>query len=102
MVKLVSRVDDHASDADEGATASADLGDYGIRMPGSTASVEVALGFERRTEKLDFEADQAFESLAGIGQPIRPVNGRFTVNEVFGVRRGAKPSKRRAPSRRRR
>ena len=67
-----------------GGTVSADLGDYGIRVPGSAASVELALGFERRTEKLDFEADQAFESLAGIGQPIRPVNGRFTVNEVFG------------------
>jgi iron complex outermembrane receptor protein len=67
-----------------GGTVSASLGDYGVRVPWARAPVEVALGFERRTEKLDFEADAEFESLAGVGQPIRPVNGRFTITEVFG------------------
>jgi iron complex outermembrane receptor protein len=67
-----------------GGTVSGNLGDYGVQLPGARAPVEIALGFERRTEKLDFTADAEFESLAGQGQPIRPVNGRFTVNEVFG------------------
>jgi iron complex outermembrane receptor protein len=67
-----------------GGTVSGNLGDYGVQVPGARAPVEIAVGFERRTEKLDFVADAEFESLAGHGQPIRPVNGRFTVNEVFG------------------
>jgi iron complex outermembrane receptor protein len=67
-----------------GGTVSGNLGHYGVQVPGARAPVELALGFERRTEKLDFTADAEFESLAGQGQPIRPVNGRFTVTEVFG------------------
>ena len=67
-----------------GATVSANLGDFGIRLPRTKGAIEVALGFERRTEKVDFEADLQFEDLSGIGQPIRPVKGGFAVNELFG------------------
>jgi outer membrane receptor protein involved in Fe transport len=67
-----------------GATASANLGDFGIRLPRTRGAIEVALGIERRREKLDFEADPQFADLAGQGQPILPIKGGFTVDEVFG------------------
>jgi len=67
-----------------GTTASANLGDYGLRIPNTKGAVEVVLGFERRTEKLDFEADQQFLDLAGQGAPIRDVFGAYTVKDLFG------------------
>src|SRR5258706_9746619 len=69
-----------------GGTVSANLADYGIRLPKTRGGVEIALGFERRTERLDFNADAEFATgdLAGQSQPVRDVHGGFTVNEVFG------------------
>ena len=69
-----------------GGSATANLGDYGIRLPRTRAGIEVAVGAERRTDRLDFEADQAFASgdLAGQGQPVRNVKGSYTVTEIYG------------------
>jgi iron complex outermembrane receptor protein len=69
-----------------GGSVSANLGDYGIGLPWTRAGIEVAMGVERRTERLDFEADQAFASgdLAGQNQPVRAVKGSYTLNEIYG------------------
>jgi iron complex outermembrane recepter protein len=66
-----------------GATATANLGDYGLRLPRTREGVEFALGFERRTEKLVFEASQEFADLAGFGEPVRSLTGKVGVNELF-------------------
>lgn len=71
------------------ATIAADLGDYGIRIPKSRG-VEVALGLERRSEKLRYDEDVAFSSndLAGQGPRSRPTNaGAFTIEELFAEAR---------------
>ena len=51
--------------------------------------MEVALGFERRTEKLDFEADAAFESLAGqmFDRALRRMTGAFEARaaQLYGI-----------------
>ena len=67
-----------------GATASANLGDFGIRVPGSRAGPEVAFGIERRTEDLDSVPDPVFAELLGQGRPITPLKGGFEVKEIFG------------------
>jgi outer membrane receptor protein involved in Fe transport len=67
-----------------GGTVSTNLGDFGIRLPGTRQAAELALGIERRTEKMDSEADESFADLIGFGQPVRAVSGGLTVNEVFG------------------
>lgn len=67
-----------------GATMSANLGDFGLRLPRTREAIELAVGIERRTEKMDFEADQSFVDLVGVGQPIRAIKGGLTVNEIFG------------------
>jgi iron complex outermembrane receptor protein len=68
------------------AVTRADLGIYGVRTPWARDSVEVALGFERRTDKLSLEADAAFSSgdLAGSGGSDPPASGGVGVKELFG------------------
>jgi outer membrane receptor protein involved in Fe transport len=66
-----------------GGTATANLGDYGIRLPHTRGAIEVAFGFEQRTEKLDFQPDAGFLDLAGAGDPVYPSKGQFTVKELF-------------------
>jgi iron complex outermembrane recepter protein len=69
-----------------GATASADLGAYGIKMPAAKNGVAVVLGVERRKERLVLETDTAFSTfdLAGQGGPTIGVNGQLGVEEIFG------------------
>jgi outer membrane receptor protein involved in Fe transport len=69
----------------QGATLTSDLGNYGIRTPWAKSGVGVAFGVERRVEKLDLEADTAFETgdLAGQGGPTHGLAGQFTVKEAF-------------------
>jgi outer membrane receptor protein involved in Fe transport len=69
-----------------GGTITANLGDFGIRVPGSRRGVEIALGAERRSESLDFRSDTEFAThdLEGAGSPIRDVKGAFVVKEAFG------------------
>jgi hypothetical protein len=46
----------------QGATISSDLGNYGWKLPSSKSGIGVALGVERRTEKLKSEFDVEFSS----------------------------------------
>jgi outer membrane receptor protein involved in Fe transport len=69
-----------------GAIASADLGHYGIRLPWVSAGVETAVGFERRRERLERQADSAFASgdLTGAGSAQPDLGGSYVVKEIFG------------------
>jgi iron complex outermembrane receptor protein len=66
-----------------GGTATSNLGPYGIRFPGSSEAAEIAIGLERRTERLDFEASQEFTNLSGFGLPILPVKAELTIKDIF-------------------
>ena len=68
-----------------GASASADLGEYGVRVPTAKTGVSVVFGAERRTEKLVFEVDQAFSSddLFGQGGATQGLTGRIAVEDYF-------------------
>ena len=69
----------------QGATLSADLGVYGVKMPWAKSGVGVAFGLERRVEKLNLETDTEFSTfdLAGQGGPTIGLSGQFTVKEAF-------------------
>jgi outer membrane receptor protein involved in Fe transport len=69
-----------------GATAQADLGAYGIKMPAAKNGVGVLIGVERRKERLVLETDVAFTTfdLAGQGGPTIGVSGHLDVDEIFG------------------
>ena len=69
----------------QGATVSADLGNYGWKMPSAKNGVGFAFGVERRTEELDLSTDSAFSTgdLAGQGGPTLGVGGGYTVKEIF-------------------
>jgi len=69
----------------QGATISTDLGTYGWRMPWAKSGIGVALGVERRVEKLNLETDTEFSTfdLAGQGGPTIGLSGQFTVKEAF-------------------
>ncbi|WP_212758242.1 TonB-dependent receptor domain-containing protein [Usitatibacter palustris] len=68
-----------------GATIGADLGDYGIKMPGARSGVGVSFGFERRVDELVREVDTAFSTgdLAGQGGSTGGVAGQVAVKDYF-------------------
>lgn len=70
----------------QGATLSADLTDYGFKLPMAKNGLGVAFGLERRVEKLELETDQAFSTgdLFGQGGPTIGLGGSYTVKEIFG------------------
>ncbi len=72
-----------------GGTAAADLGAYGLKMPGAKNGVGVVVGVEQRKERLVLETDTAFSTfdLAGQGGPTIGVAGSLDVSEVFGEAR---------------
>ena len=64
----------------------ADLGEYGIKVPGTKTGVGVSFGAERRVEQIELNPDgpsQNFD-LDGSGGPVSPVKGRYVVKDVFG------------------
>ncbi len=69
-----------------GATASADLGAYGIQVPGMREGVSVSIGVERRREEQERISDVAFATgdLAGQGLSTPSVSGSYSVGEAFG------------------
>ena len=69
----------------QGASLSADLGNYGIQFPSAKSGVGVAFGAERRVEKLELITDSAFSSgdLFGQGGPTIGLNGKYTVKDLF-------------------
>lgn len=70
----------------QGANISADLGDYGIKIPTAKNGVGVSFGVERRVEtmQLDPDAASAAGDLSGSGGPTTPVKGTYTVKDAFG------------------
>jgi len=64
---------------------AADLGTYGIKIPGADTGVGLNFGFESRTEKLKLATDTAFETgdLAGQGGPTKGVEGEYSVKDYF-------------------
>jgi iron complex outermembrane receptor protein len=69
-----------------GGSVSSDLGEYGLQSPMANNGIGVAFGLERRSERLERKTDTAFSTgdLFGQGGATLGVDGRFTVNEVFG------------------
>ncbi|MCG2585904.1 TonB-dependent receptor domain-containing protein [Massilia sp. TS11] len=70
----------------QGANMAADLGEYGLQLPGAKSGVGVSFGVERRTEKLELNPDAASQAgdLSGSGGPATPQKGSYTVKDVFG------------------
>ncbi len=66
------------------ASATGDLGKYGIQLPTANSGLNVNVGTEYRQEKFDFSPDYIFENgfQAG-GAPAGPINGQFHVWEGF-------------------
>ena len=68
-----------------GATAQADLGKYGLKMPAAKDGVGLVLGVERRQERLTLNTDAELTNfaLSGTGGPQIGVTGSLTVDEFF-------------------
>jgi outer membrane receptor protein involved in Fe transport len=69
-----------------GFNVNSDLGDaYGWKLPMARSGVGVSFGYERRVEKVDLQVDPFFSIPEGAGQggPTLPLNGQYTVNDVF-------------------
>jgi outer membrane receptor protein involved in Fe transport len=65
---------------------NSDLGEaYGWKLPGARTGIGLALGYERRVEKVNLDVDPFFSIPEGAGQggPTLPLNGQYTVNEFF-------------------
>lgn len=73
----------------QGASLSADLGNYGVQLPMAKSGVGVAFGAERRVEKLELLTDAAFTSgdLFGQGGPTISLGGQYTVKDLFAEAR---------------
>ncbi len=69
-----------------GGTLTGDLGIYGAHTPWASSGVGVSGGLEHRTEKLQLNTDVEFSTfdLAGQGGPTLPLNGQYSVNEIYG------------------
>ncbi|TAK41361.1 MAG: TonB-dependent receptor [Betaproteobacteria bacterium] len=65
---------------------SADLGNYGIKLPTAQNGVSIVLGAERRKEKMDLQTDNSFATgdLAGQGGATVGRAGKVQVGEYFG------------------
>lgn len=76
----------HTEQQVQSANIGADLGDYGIKVPGNSAGVGVSFGVERRVEGLELNPDgpSANFDLDGAGGPVVPVKGRYVVKDIFG------------------
>ena len=69
-----------------GLQIDSDLGAaYGWRTPWAKNGAAVAFGFERRVEKLNFQADDVLKSanLSGGGGAVPNVSGQYTVKEAY-------------------
>ncbi|HEV3238883.1 MAG TPA: TonB-dependent receptor [Casimicrobiaceae bacterium] len=68
-----------------GGTLTGDLGMYGMKSAWASSGVGVAGGIEHRTEKLQLNTDLEFSTgdLAGQGGPTLPLNGQYSVNEIY-------------------
>lgn len=64
---------------------TADLGQYGIKLPTANDGIGVAFGAEYRSERSELRTDANFQSndLAGQGAPTLDTVGSFSVREAF-------------------
>jgi outer membrane receptor protein involved in Fe transport len=64
---------------------SGDLGAYGVKLPSAESGMQINLGAEWRSEQLDFRPDAVSQAgtAAGAGGKTVPLNGAFTVKELF-------------------
>jgi outer membrane receptor protein involved in Fe transport len=76
----------HTEQQIQSANIGADLGEYGIKIPGNSAGIGVSFGAERRVEGLELNPDgpSANFDLDGAGGPVVPVKGRYVVKDVYG------------------
>jgi iron complex outermembrane recepter protein len=67
------------------ASMRGELAGYGLRSPWTSESPELALGFERRSDRVSLKPDAAFASgdLAGSSGNSPPIEGNVNVKEVF-------------------
>jgi outer membrane receptor protein involved in Fe transport len=67
-------------------TVTGDLGGIGLQSPFAAESIKVALGIERRTDRVEFVPDQLLQTQAigGQGGPVTPLNGSAKVTDYFG------------------
>ena len=70
----------------QGATVSADLGEYGIKSPMAKNGIGVAFGLEHRQETLALFTDPATTAgeLSGSGGPTPGLGGEYSVKDFFG------------------
>ncbi len=61
------------------------LGEYGVKLPWADAGIDVVIGAERRQENLKYNpSDNAVAGdIGGLAAALTPVNGGYTVKEVF-------------------
>jgi len=72
-----------------GATATADLGKYGAKLPSARDGIGLVLGYERRKEALTLNTDAELTNfaLSGTGGPQVGVTGHLESDEFFGEAR---------------
>jgi outer membrane receptor protein involved in Fe transport len=65
---------------------SADLGNYGLKLPTAQNGIAVSLGSERRIERMELVTDQGFSTGDGAGQGGATIGreGKIQVGEYFG------------------
>lgn len=69
----------------KGLNVSADLGEYGFKLPGAKSGVGLAMGLEHRHDSLQLETDPATAAgdLSGSGGPTQGLEGSQTVKEFY-------------------
>jgi outer membrane receptor protein involved in Fe transport len=62
-----------------------DLEDYGIKFPGASEGIQIALGTEFRAESMFVHPDSNWEAgnASGLGGPRVRIDGRYSVYELF-------------------
>ncbi len=67
-------------------TVTGDLGGIGLQSPFAAESIKIAVGVERRTDRVEFVPDLLLQTQAigGQGGPITPLNGSAKVTDYFG------------------
>lgn len=68
-----------------GANVGAELGRYGLQLPGTSAGLGTSFGVEQRIEGLAFEPDEMRRSgdLSGAGGASQPVRGSYRLREAY-------------------
>jgi iron complex outermembrane recepter protein len=69
----------------QGASVTSDLGNYGVKLPTANNGIGIAVGVERRTEKLGLETDavETAGDLSGSGGPAIGLSGKYTVKDFY-------------------